>query len=115
MTIWPPEIPDHVRVLKKANATRLLKDDETVVDTEYECEGKGKVYGPVIGAAIDMDKVQVYPTDLVDLKDPDVSMTATNGLHNTDNNAGHRQLADSRGTQWCWFPSMWRATMLLTS
>ena len=110
--------PNRARIIKKARATKLIKEGEEVIGIEYEKDGQTlKEYGPVIlatggyaadftedsllkkyrpdiynlpttngdhctgdghkmvlaigGKAIDLEKVQVHPTGLVDPKDPD--------------------------------------------
>ncbi|VDC03866.1 unnamed protein product [Peniophora sp. CBMAI 1063] len=116
-------IPDRVKILKKANVTKLIKDESgSVVGVEYQLKGKTeKAYGPVIlatggyaadftegnsllkkyrpeyyglpttngehstgdghkmaieigASAIDLEKVQVHPTGLVDPKEPDAKV-----------------------------------------
>lgn len=111
------EIPDRVKIIKKARVTELLKEGNDVAGVVYEYKGqKYKDYGPVVlatggyaadfgensllkkwrpeifdlsttngnhctgdghkmvmaigGRAIDMEKVQVHPTGLVDPSEP---------------------------------------------
>ncbi|ORY80377.1 putative OSM1-fumarate reductase [Protomyces lactucae-debilis] len=111
------QMPERVKIIKKARVTQLLKEGDKVVGVEYEFKGKQyKDLGPVVlatggyaadfgsnsllekhrpelmglsttngnhctgdghkmimsigGKAIDMEKVQVHPTGLVDPTDP---------------------------------------------
>ncbi|GAA6061068.1 hypothetical protein JCM10212_000111 [Sporobolomyces blumeae] len=113
--------PERVKILKKAEVKRLIKEGDEVVGVEYEYQGKmHKLHGPVVLAtggyaadfaedgllakhrpellklpttngdhctgsmakaaiavganAIDLEKVQVHPTGLVDLSDPDAKV-----------------------------------------
>ncbi|KAM6502184.1 fumarate reductase [Amanita muscaria] len=114
--------PEHVKILKKARAAKLLSDDSgAVVGVEYVQNGKkDSIYGPVIlatggyaadftdtsllkkyrpdlwdlpttngdhctgdgqklaleagASAIDLEKVQVHPTGLVDPKEPEAKV-----------------------------------------
>lgn len=135
---------EHVKILKKARVTKLLKDsDGAVIGVDYEHGGKTvSAYGPVILATggyaadftsdsllkkyrpelwdlpttngdhctgdgqklamsigahgIDLEKVQVHPTGLVDPKDPDakVKFLAAEALRGVGglllDNEGHR-------------------------
>lgn len=109
--------PERVKIIKKANVTKIIKDGNKVTGVDYEFEGKTYTeYGPVVlatggyaadftetsfikkyrpdtyhlsttngshatgdgqkmviaigGNGIDLDKIQVHPTGLVDPKDP---------------------------------------------
>lgn len=115
------EIPDRVKILKKARVTRLLKDGDAVVGVEYTHNGSThEAFGPVIlatggyaadftedsllkkyrpelwdlpttngehctgdgqklamaagASAVDLEKVQVHPTGLVDPKEPEAKV-----------------------------------------
>ncbi|KAF8070366.1 fumarate reductase [Lyophyllum atratum] len=92
--------PARVKVIKKARVTKLVKDESgAVIGAEYTHSGKtDTAYGPVILATdsllkkhrpeyynlpttnavgangIDLEKVQVHPTGLVDPKDPEAKV-----------------------------------------
>jgi succinate dehydrogenase/fumarate reductase flavoprotein subunit len=88
--------PERVQILKKAAATKLIKEGDTVVGVEYTHDGGShKAYGPVVlatgGYAADFDKkglLQKYRPELVHLP-------TTNGDHCTGD--GQKMVIDIGG------------------
>ncbi|CAG8682286.1 3319_t:CDS:2, partial [Cetraspora pellucida] len=83
--------PGRVRLIKKARATKLIKDGETIVGVEYVKDGQTfQEYGPVIlstgGYAADFTEdslLKKYRPDIYDLP-------TTNGDHSTGD--GHKMI-----------------------
>ncbi|CAG8727257.1 14908_t:CDS:2, partial [Racocetra fulgida] len=88
--------PDRVRLIKKARATKLIKEGETVVGVEYVKDGQTfKEYGPVVlatgGYAADFTE-----DSLIKKYRPDIyHLPTTNGDHSTGD--GHKMIMSIGG------------------
>ncbi|RIA79797.1 fumarate reductase [Glomus cerebriforme] len=152
--------PNRARIIKKARATKLIKEGEEVIGVEYEKDGQTlKEYGPVVlatggyaadftedsllkkyrpdiydlpttngdhctgdghkmvlaigGKAIDLEKVQVHPTGLVDPKDPDskikfLAAEALRGVGGLLLNAEGKRFCDELGHRDYVTGEMWK-------